>query len=295
MTETRFNRQLLDWTTFRALCRRLAEQIDWRKYVAIYPVLRGGVYPAIELSTFSGLPIIWELSEGALVVDEIHDSGATLATYQARGYDVAVLHYKRRPKCPTYFATETSDWIVYPWEDSSDITKTITRQIEFFGDLPTRKELVGTPDRVVNSWELLYAGYSETASEILVDRYEASCRAAKAPILVRDIEFVSMCEQHMLPFWGVLSLGYIPRNEEIDISNLIRLVDHFARRLQSQERMCEEIADAIEIALNPIGVLVRAAARHMYVISIIVDAQFEEMETVASRGRWEEIGRLLSK
>lgn len=288
------NRYSLTWKEFKEKCLFLAGKIDWNKYDSIFPVIRGGVYPAIELSEWSGLPIVWKAGENSLVVDEICDSGATLEIYRKVGLDTAVLHYKGRCEAPTYYVEQTDKWIVYPWESSKDIEATVRRQIEYFGDNPNRSGIEETPKRVVKSWHELYAGYNQDPKEILAKRFEVERKeSAESPVVLRDIEFFSTCEHHLLPFFGTVTVGYIPGNEVVGISKLARLVECFSRRLQIQERMCEQIADAIQSELNPRGVYVRAKAKHLCMVARGIQKQNAVMDSIAVRGEYDAIEKLI--
>lgn len=135
---------------------------------------------------------------------------------------------------------------------------------ELFKDLgedPTRDGLLKTPNRVVESLKYLTSGYNEDVAQVLrgalfdVDYQDM--------VIVRDIEVYSLCEHHMLPFYGRCHVGYIPRNKVVGLSKLPRVVDIFARRLQVQERLTHQIAKSISDILNPIGVGVVVEAYHL--------------------------------
>lgn len=129
------------------------------------------------------------------------------------------------------------------------------------GEDPDRDGLVKTPKRVAKALRDLTSGYGEDALEILrsavfdVDHQEI--------VLVRDIDFASLCEHHMLPFLGKAHVAYLPRGRVVGLSKLARVVDVFARRLQVQERMTTQIARALQEALDPAGVAVVIEATHM--------------------------------
>ena len=135
---------------------------------------------------------------------------------------------------------------------------------ELFKDLgedPQRDGLQKTPQRVLESLQYLTSGYNEDVDAVLkgalfdVDYQDM--------VIVRDIEVYSLCEHHMLPFYGRCHVGYIPRNKVVGLSKLPRVVDIFARRLQVQERLTRQVATAIQDALNPIGVGVVVEAYHL--------------------------------
>lgn len=132
------------------------------------------------------------------------------------------------------------------------------------GEDPRREGLDKTPHRVATALRALTSGYRENAEEIIrsalfsVDNQEI--------VLVRDIDFSSLCEHHMLPFMGRAHVAYLPKGQVVGLSKLARIVDVFARRLQVQERMTMEIAEALQNALAPAGVAVVIEATHMCMV-----------------------------
>ncbi len=139
------------------------------------------------------------------------------------------------------------------------------------GEDPSRDGLLKTPERMERALEYLTRGYTQSPKEILqgalfdVDYEEM--------VIVRDIEFYSMCEHHMLPFFGKAHVAYIPQGKVIGLSKAARLVDVFARRLQVQERMTRQIADAIVEAIHPQGVAVILEAQHLCMMMRGVEKQ----------------------
>jgi GTP cyclohydrolase I len=134
--------------------------------------------------------------------------------------------------------------------------------IAFAGDHPEREGLLDTPKRVVEAYEELYRGYRECPTEIL-DRTFSEIGKYEDFVLVRDIAFSSHCEHHMMPFQGRAHIAYKPVERVVGLSKLARLVDVYARRLQTQERMTSQIATALEEILAPRGVAVMLEAEHM--------------------------------
>jgi GTP cyclohydrolase I len=134
--------------------------------------------------------------------------------------------------------------------------------IRWAGDDPTREGLHDTPKRVAKAFKELYSGYDEDPDEIL-NKIFREVEGYDDMVLVRDIPFYSHCEHHMVPFFGVAHLAYYPTKGVVGLSKLARLVDAFARRLQTQETMTAQIAAAMEKALNPRGVAVMIEAEHM--------------------------------
>jgi GTP cyclohydrolase I len=134
--------------------------------------------------------------------------------------------------------------------------------IAYAGDDPAREGVLETPKRVVDAYEELYSGYRECPAEVL-DRTFGEIAAFDDFVLVRDIVFNSQCEHHMMPFMGKAHIAYKPVERVVGLSKLARLVDVYARRLQTQERLTAQIATAIDEVLNPRGVAVLIEAEHM--------------------------------
>ena len=136
--------------------------------------------------------------------------------------------------------------------------------IAYIGDDPDREGLLDTPKRVVGAYEELYRGYRECPAETL-ERTFSETGQYDDLVLVRDITFNSACEHHMMPFTGKAHVAYMPVDKVVGLSKLARLVDVYARRLQTQEHMNSQIATAIEEILKPRGVAVMIEAEHLHV------------------------------
>ena len=134
--------------------------------------------------------------------------------------------------------------------------------IAFAGDDPAREGVLDTPKRVIGAFEELYQGYRECPAEVL-DRTFSEIGKYDDFVIVRDIAFNSHCEHHMMPFFGKAHVAYMPVDRVVGLSKLARLVDVYAKRLQTQEHMTSQIATAIEEILNPRGVAVMIEAEHM--------------------------------
>ncbi|MFH1851475.1 MAG: GTP cyclohydrolase I FolE [Candidatus Neomarinimicrobiota bacterium] len=129
------------------------------------------------------------------------------------------------------------------------------------GEDPTREGLLRTPLRVAKAWEFFSKGYRTELDDIINDAiFEEDCTEM---VIVRDIEFFSMCEHHMLPFFGKAHVGYIPSGKVIGLSKIPRIVEMFSRRLQVQERLTHQVAETLRDVLNPIGVAVVIEGRHL--------------------------------
>lgn len=154
--------------------------------------------------------------------------------------------------------------------------------ISRIGDTPGRAGIEDTPKRVVKSWKELYSGYKADYKTILGTTFEKG--TYDQMIVCKEIEFYSMCEHHMLPFLGVVHIGYVPGEKVVGLSKLARLVEVFARRLQIQERLTEQIKDAMKEVLEPKGVMVIVEAKHLCMCSRGVQKQNSVMLTSAIDG-----------
>lgn len=140
--------------------------------------------------------------------------------------------------------------------------ETIIRQLLLaLGEDPEREGLKKTPERVAKALAFLTQGYSANPKEVI--NGAQFTEDYNEMILVKDIAIYSLCEHHMLPFWGKCHVAYIPKNKIIGLSKIVRLVDIFCRRLQVQERMTTQIANIIQESLDPLGVGVVVEAEHM--------------------------------
>jgi len=143
-------------------------------------------------------------------------------------------------------------------EDAEAAVRTLLR---WAGDDPDREGLIDTPDRVVRSYEEFFAGYAQDPTEMLARTFEET-EGYDEMVLLRDISFESHCEHHMVPIVGTAHVAYLPKNRVVGISKLARVVEIYAKRLQIQEKMTAQIADAIQDALDPQGVAVVVNAQH---------------------------------
>ncbi|GAG30604.1 unnamed protein product, partial [marine sediment metagenome] len=218
-------------------------------------VSRGGIVPGLLLRNClsshypTGFKVVDPFTEGALkqfagtrivLVDDIYDSGATSHFFT----ELAMLHEVRMLQFFILDKREMAEeeralWYVFPWETAQDeaggrqqATATLLRSL---GEDPLREGLKDTPKRVDKMWDELAAGYGQRPKEILKTTFAAG--EYDEMIILKDIEFFSTCEHHMLPFYGKVHFGYLPDKGLVGISKVARLVECFSRRLQIQERM----------------------------------------------------------
>jgi len=227
----------------------------------VYAVPRGGV-PAAYAMAAAGLNIrLVDVPEDAeLIVDDIIASGATRERYAHLKVPFVSLIDQRKE------SIYSGRWIVFPWEatDKKDdsFSDNITRLLQFIGEDPKRGGLIETPQRVVKAWEEWTSGYGKDPAKIL-KVFDDGGESYDQIVLVRDIPFYSHCEHHLAPFFGTAHVGYIPNGSIVGLSKLPEVVDIFARRLQVQERLTNQIADAIWDNLKPKAVGVVVSARHL--------------------------------
>lgn len=173
--------------------------------------------------------------------------------------------------------------------DLSRIEKSVIAILEEIGENINREGLKKTPERVAKAYEFLTQGYSKDVKEVLNgavfnEKYDEM-------VIVKDIDFYSLCEHHLLPFFGKVHVAYIPNGKIVGLSKIPRIVDVFARRLQVQERMTQEIADTLEEHLSPLGVSVVVEAYHMCMMMRGVEKQNSITSTSAMHGIFTEDAR----
>ena len=173
--------------------------------------------------------------------------------------------------------------------DSEKIKKGVRLILEGIGENPEREGLIETPERIARMCEEIYSGMNEDAGVHFEKKFRASNNDM---ILEKDITFYSVCEHHLLPFYGSVHIAYIPDGSVAGLSKLARTVDVFARRPQIQENMTAQIADAIYEGLNPKGVIVLVEAEHMCMTMRGVQKPGTKTVTTVARGVFEKDNEL---
>src|SRR6476469_5725041 len=169
-------------------------------------------------------------------------------------------------------------------EGSLEYENLVRRQLELLGEDPERDGLLKTPERVAKAYAWLTRGYDLRVEDVVGDAvFEES---HENMVVVRDIELYSMCEHHMLPFFGKAHIAYVPNGKIVGLSKLPRIVEIFSRRLQVQERLTEQVAQAIEDVLKPRGVGVVIEAVHLCMMMRGVEKQNSKTITSALRGQF---------
>ena len=171
-------------------------------------------------------------------------------------------------------------------EKIADLTKLLLKEI---GEDPNREGLIKTPSRVSKAWSFFSRGYNQDVDEIINDAIFNE--NAKDMVVVRDVEFFSLCEHHLIPFFGKAHVAYIPNGKVVGLSKIPRIIDMFSRRLQVQERLTRQIAETIQDALEPIGVAVIMEGQHMCMQMRGVEKQNSLTTTSSMLGKFRQSDR----
>ncbi|MEI8092630.1 MAG: GTP cyclohydrolase I FolE [Spirochaetales bacterium] len=166
--------------------------------------------------------------------------------------------------------------------DEKRVAQLIRELLVELGEDPDREGLARTPQRVAKSWEFLTRGYRQDPEEVL--NQAVFTAAGHNMVIVRNIEIFSLCEHHLLPFFGRCQVGYIPRDKVLGVSKIARLADVFSRRLQIQERLTDQVAGAVMEATGALGVGVVIEAKHLCMMMRGVEKQHSSMVTSAVLG-----------
>ena len=248
----------------------------------VYGIPRGGIPVSYLLTRYGNFALTDDPDLADVFIDDIVDSGDTRDAWMARypGRPFLAMVDRQHPECLI-----PDGWVVFPWEDNAEtaIGPNIIRLLQYIGEDPAREGLLETPDRVAKAWKHWTKGYDESPEEVL-KVFEDGAENYDEMVLVRDIPFYSHCEHHLAPFFGTATVAYVPNGKIVGLSKVNRLVDMFARRLQVQERLTSQIADALADHLKPKGVGVVLRARHLCMESRGVCQQGHHTITSALRG-----------
>ena len=266
---------------------KMISQKEGYMYDGIYPVPTGGIAFGVALSKCLSLPIISEsqLKEALnpLIVDDLIDSGSTRNRFSQ--YDFACIHVKNeihQSDSSIFFLHVADDWVHYWWEkNDSSIDDNIRRILQYIGEDPMREGLLDTPKRVVKAYDFLFSGYKQDPKDLIKVFSETEYSEM---VLLKNIEVYSMCEHHMLPFIGKAHVAYIPNKRVIGISKLARIVDLYAKRLQIQERLCDQITECLMTELAPLGAACIIEAQHLCMQMRGVEKQNSVMVTSSLKG-----------
>lgn len=251
--------------------------------IKVYAIPRGG-HPArlalFALDDVQAFVVEDDWTKADVIVDDLIDTGATIK--QFGDHYVEALIDKRSWE-------HGEDWVVWPWEGDSvgGVEDNIRRLLQYVGEDPERGGLLETPARVAKAWAFWCKGYDEKPEDVL-KTFEDGAEGADEMVVVKNIPFYTHCEHHMAPFFGTATIAYLPNKKIVGLSKLSRLLDIYARRLQVQERLGAQIADAIMDHLDALGCGVVIEARHLCMESRGICKQGSTTSTSALRGLFKE-------
>jgi len=277
----------LSWNDIGIRAQAIADKIEVNAVnmnppLRLYGIPRGGVYAAQAVLSYieKESELVEEPDDNCIFIDDIIDTGKTrddfieayecpfLALVDKRGADRNV----------------KGVWVSFPWErmthDEGPV-ENVKRLLQYIGEDPERDGLKETPQRVIDSYKKLFGGYKQKM-ELKV--FEDPCNQM---VLLKNIEFYSTCEHHMLPFCGKAHIAYIPNGKIIGISKLVRVLEIFSRRLQIQERLCHQVTESLERMLKPSGTACVLEAQHLCMLCRGVEKQSSIMVTSSLTGVFE--------
>lgn len=228
----------------------LAQQVKAREkvYSSVYGIPRGGYYPAIELGRLLHIPVLTSIYPDTLIVDDICDSGETIKAYPNN--DVAVVYTREFSKQKvTYYGKVKESWLLFPDEKETGIEDHIRRILCYIGENPTREGLVETPNRIVRMYKEIMRGYDPSQKP----KITTFANEMHSTDIVFDTgDYYSMCEHHMMPFFGKYYFAYVPTENGriLGISKIARVVGYCSARLQLQEKLARDIVTMLTEALN---------------------------------------------
>jgi GTP cyclohydrolase I len=272
-------------TTLNMLAGQCADRIashPVKGLVKAYAVPRGGIPAALAIGVALAerysvtLRLVNTPEDADIVVDDLIDTGSTSDRYIGKPFYALI--DKR--------SWDHGDaWVIWPWEGDAvgGIEDNVRRLLQYVGEDPERGGLLETPHRVAKAWEFWCSGYDMDPADVL-KTFEDGAEGTDEMIAVVDIPFYTHCEHHMAPFFGTATIAYIPDGKIVGLSKLSRVLQIYARRLQVQERLTCQVADALMEHLQPKGAAVVIKARHLCMESRGVCQQGHHTMTSALRG-----------
>jgi GTP cyclohydrolase I len=309
-------KNILNWADVRIASKDVAVSINDRlpflhdRPVCLYGVPRGGIPAALAVKSewerlpyFStkfphGIKMVDEIHNADIIVDDLIDSGKTMETLYFAWDDNRPSHRiigQWGPDGFPFFALfdkrkdQEQFWYVFPWEvdlgnKDSSAHDSVTRFLQAIGEDVQRDGLLETPQRVVKSWGHLYSGYRQDPADALKE-FVDDCDEM---VLLKNIEFYSTCEHHLQPFYGKAHIAYIPNGRVVGISKLARVLEIYARRLQIQERICQQVTSALNDHLQPKGAACILEGKHFCMMCRGVEKQGSTMITSSLTGAFRE-------
>ena len=258
----------------------LGGRIREQKFTKGYAIPRGGLSAAYLVQQYASFDLV-SPGEADFYIDDIIDSGATEKKFNDKPFFALINKHTFLFENDLYSKT----WLIFPWEETilRSADDVVFRMLQAIGEDAEREGLKETPARVIRAWETWFSGYNKQPEDVF-KTFEDGGENYDQMVVVKDIPFYSHCEHHITPFFGTVTVAYIPDKKIVGLSKLSRLIDIFARRLQVQERLTTQIADTIVKHLEPLGVGVLVKARHLCMESRGIAKQGHHTVTSALHG-----------
>ena len=243
-------------------------------------VPRGGSVVAAMLRSKHGVAITADSSEATVAVDDLIDSGRT----------ARMVKEKYNLNLEPLLVKNNTDWIVFPWEGTElaeDAENTVTRMLQQIGEDPNRPELEDTPRQVVQCWDDLFSGYRYADGDVAeLLKYDSApallAKNGEGMLVITGIPFISTCENHLLPFFGAADVACLTGEAQNGLSNIPQAVDVLARRLQTQQRLTEQICHALSGKTE--GAAVQLKGTYLCQMARGLEARQSIVETTAFSG-----------
>jgi len=283
----------LTWEDVELSAQGIAEEIInscfYSKFpLKMYGIPRGGIYAVQSILPYIGNVYLVEKPDAdCIFIDDVIDTGKTRDRFIYK-YD--------KPNLPFYALIDKTGkdnpyketWVSFPWERMTNEVgpiDNVRRLIEYIGEDLNREGLKETPERVIKSYEKLFGGYKQKPADVIKVFEDDSCDEM---VVVKNIQFYSTCEHHMLPFFGKAHIAYIPDGRVIGVSKLIRILEIYTRRLTIQERIVQQVTEVLQDMLKPRGVACVLEAQHFCMTSRGVEKQGSIMVTSSLTGSFKE-------
>lgn len=264
--------------------------------VKLFGVPRGGI-PVVYLLLRENperFLIVDDMNDADIIVDDVIGTGTTKDRYDAMGDAanpfgaapfITLGEYLSPPK-----RTAAVEWITFPWEvtdggHDESATDIVTRLLDYIGEDTKREGLRETPQRVLKAWSEWTEGYSQDPNLVL-KVFEDGAESYDEMVIVKELPFYSHCEHHLAPFFGTATIAYIPDGKVVGLSKLGRILNIFSKRLQVQERLTSQVAQAVVDGLHPRGCGVLIKARHLCMESRGLNCQGHHTITSALKGNF---------
>jgi GTP cyclohydrolase I len=275
----------ISWEDVKVAAAHCADRNKGLGLKSVWGIPSGGSVVAPFVAHHMALPVVAFPDRWSLAVDDLVDSGGTIARSRKAGLQCHVDALFRKPAAPLDLAVgaiEKEGWLHFPWEQEARPEDAVVRLLQYLGEDVTRDGLKGTPARVLKAMAEMTEGMYQNPAEILERQFDLPYDEM---VMLKHIPFTSMCEHHMLPFTGTATVAYIPDGKKVvGLSKLARLVLCFAKRLQIQERMADQIVTSLMEHLQPSGAACIIKAEHSCMACRGVRLPGTEFVTSALRG-----------